>query len=555
MVMYARKQPRLSDGCHERRDSQPYQNLKYPSKIHSTSVEPRHEKTRDGADPSPPNKMRRSDSPESKYTDSVGHGKSKAAHVHRVREQEGGTSYSPQENHNHSTHHSTNSHTANATSNPSKTSDLPYDSSDDWSEHISSSGKKYYYNCRTEVSQWEKPKEWLEREQRQKEASKVAVVNSFPKDRDYRREAMQAAPASGFTSGKAVPVDKSLSHSCTTPSTSSTSSSSASSCTPSSGLNPAATQSTASTVPVSPVLQSPVPPLLQDPSLLRQLLPALQATLQLNNSSVDISKINEVLTAAVTQASLQSILHKILTGSAGPSAFNITSLLSQISQLSSQAQQSNQSPMSLTSDASSPRSYVSPRISTPQPNTVPLKPLINTPPVSTQTKVTPPVVKQGPVVPQPVVVQQPVTVDKQHAHEPSSPRSLQRSNSQRSPSPPSTNNSTSSGPSSASAPQNTSTRSSCSLTPTLASHFNENLIKHVQGWPADHAEKQASRLREEAHNMGSIHMSELCTELKNLRSLVRVCEIQATLREQRILFLRQQIKELEKLKNQNSFMV
>ena len=43
----------------------------------------------------------------------------------------------------------------------------------------------------------------------------------------------------------------------------------------------------------------------------------------------------------------------------------------------------------------------------------------------------------------------------------------------------------------------------------------------------------ASRLREEAHNMGSVHMSEICTELKNLRSLVRVCEIQATLREQR----------------------
>lgn len=111
-----------------------------------------------------------------------------------------------------------------------------YEPADDWSEHISSSGKKYYYNCRTEVSQWEKPKEWLERyfilkqfyhqhvaygvlkriyiylfylsffcflirEQRQKEATKMAVVNSFPKDRDYRREAMQATATSGFSSG------------------------------------------------------------------------------------------------------------------------------------------------------------------------------------------------------------------------------------------------------------------------------------------------------------------------------------------------------------------
>lgn len=78
-------------------------------------------------------------------------------------------------------------------------------------------------------------------------------------------------------------MDKTVSHSCTTPSTSSAS-----------GLNPAsAPASSVPTVPVSPVPQSPIPPLLQDPNLLRQLLPALQATLQLNNSSVDISKINE----------------------------------------------------------------------------------------------------------------------------------------------------------------------------------------------------------------------------------------------------------------------
>ncbi|KAG8573594.1 hypothetical protein GDO81_012463 [Engystomops pustulosus] len=628
MVMYARKQARLSDGCHDRRDSQPYQTLKY-SKGHPSSGDHRHDKMRDSADPSPPNKMRRSDSPE-KYADSVGHGKAKSVHIHRVRERDGGTSFSPQENsHNHSALHSSNSHS----STPSKT----YDPADDWSEHISSSGKKYYYNCRTEVSQWEKPKEWLEREQRQKDSTKVAI-NSFPKDRDYRREAMQAAAtvdekhsndASSMlpqnilsqtsrhndrdyrlprteTHSSAAPVQhvKPVVHSSAAPSTvppstftvqpdhpppkksfdangaaalsklpvptssipaqktdrkDSSSADKPSCTTPSTssapGLNPstAPPSSSTSTVPVSPVPQSPIPSLLQDPNLLRQLLPALQATLQINNSNVDISKINEVLTAAVTQASLQSILHKIIT--AGPSAFNITSLISQVAQLSAQATQSNQSPMSLTSDASSPRSYVSPRISTPQTNTVPHKPLINTTSVSSQPKANTTVgAKQGPSTQ--TVPQQAVTADKPQGHEPTSPRNLQRQSSQRSPSPSPNHTSSTCASSTSSVTQSTSARSSsCSLTPTLAAYFNENLIKHVQGWPSDHAEKQAARLREEAHNMGSIHMSEICTELKNLRSLVRVCEIQATLREQRILFLRQQIKELEKLKNQNSFMV
>ncbi|KYO46835.1 WW domain-containing adapter protein with coiled-coil isoform A [Alligator mississippiensis] len=574
--------------------------LKYSSKSHPSGGDHRHDKMRDTTDPSPPNKMlRRSDSPENKYGDNTGHSKAKSVHAHRVRERDGGTSYSPQENsHNHSALHSSNSHSSNPSNNPSKTSDAAFDSADDWSEHISSSGKKYYYNCRTEVSQWEKPKEWLEREQRQKEASKMSV-NSFPKDRDYRREVMQATAASGFAGGM---EDK---HSSDTSSMlpqnilSQTSrhndrdyrlprAETHSSSTPVQHpikpvVHPTATPSTvppspfslqsdhqpkksfdangASTLSKLPTPTSSIPSQKterkestsvdkSDPNLLRQLLPALQATLQLNNSSVDISKINEVLTAAVTQASLQSILHKILT--AGPSAFNITSLISQAAQLSTQAQPSNQSPMSLTSDASSPRSYVSPRISTPQTNTVPLKPLMSTPPVSSQQKVTTPGVKQGPASQS--APQQPVIADKQAGHEPASPRSLQRS-SQRSPSPGPNHTSGTSASNSTTAPQNASVRPTCSLTPTLAAHFNENLIKHVQGWPADHAEKQASRLREEAHNMGSVHMSEICTELKNLRSLVRVCEIQATLREQRILFLRQQIKELEKLKNQNSFMV
>lgn len=62
--------------------------------------------------------------------------------------------------------------------------------------------------------------------------------------------------------------------------------------------------------------------------------------------------------------------------------------------------------------------------------------------------------------------------------------------SQRSPSP-GPNHVMSSNTTSASAlPSASGSRSSCSFTPTLATHFSENLIKHVQGWPAEHAEKQ-----------------------------------------------------------------
>nr|XP_029136712.1 WW domain-containing adapter protein with coiled-coil-like isoform X2 [Labrus bergylta] len=487
MVMYARKPTRVSDGCNDRRDSQSYQTHKSQPKSQSSSLH-RYDKVRDGSsDPTPPYKMlRRSDeSPVSRHGDGAGHGKAKTSHTVRGKN---GTSGSPQENsHNNSSHHGSDSHATQ-----SKPADR--EPADDWTEHISSSGKKYYYNCRTEVSQWEKPKDLLEREQRQKDPVKMAA-NSFPRDMDYRQEALQDKATTKTTSADQSTASNSGHSSSSSTSQSINSASGALGSTPSTMSS--SSSSASGQVPQS--LQSPSPALLQDPALLHQLLPALQATLQMNNGSMDMAKLNE-------------------------------------------AQHSSQSPVSLTSDASSPRPYVSPRNGTPQSNQKPLMGVHQGSITSSQTRGSMSSGKGSAPLSQ--------TAEKR----PEDPRTLQQRSQEilclgstlpgaALPHVPSSSTSQSPGDNPG------------SYTPTLAAHFDENLIRHIQGWPSENTEKQAARLREDIHNMGSLYMSEICTEMKNLRSLVRVCEIQATLREQRILFLRQQSKELDKLKNQNSYMV
>lgn len=84
------------------------------------------------------------------------------------------------------------------------------------------------------------------------------------------------------------------------------------------------------------------------------------------------------------------------------------------------------------------------------------------------------------------------------------------------------------------------------LTPSLARLYREDLISHVQGWPAEQVERGSHRLGDEAHQIASHGITRVSAELKMARSLVRLAEIQATLQEQRILFLRQQMVDLER---------
>lgn len=66
---------------------------------------------------------------------------------------------------------------------------------------------------------------------------------------------------------------------------------------------------------------------------------------------------------------------------------------------------------------------------------------------------------------------------------------------------------------------------------------------------------QANKLSDEIMTASAIQLSKVSAELKMARSLVRLTDIQATLQEQRILFLRQQIKNLEESDRDNSSML
>lgn len=85
------------------------------------------------------------------------------------------------------------------------------------------------------------------------------------------------------------------------------------------------------------------------------------------------------------------------------------------------------------------------------------------------------------------------------------------------------------------------------LTPSLSRLYKEQLIGHVLAWPAEHVERGINKVGEDANQISNHAITKVSADLKMARSLVRLAEIQATLQEQRILFLRQQMTDLERL--------
>ena len=92
------------------------------------------------------------------------------------------------------------------------------------------------------------------------------------------------------------------------------------------------------------------------------------------------------------------------------------------------------------------------------------------------------------------------------------------------------------------------------LTPSLARFYKESLIGHVVNWPAEAVEKTCQRINEEHLNISNLGITKVSSELKMARSLVRLAEIQATLQEQRIMFLKQQSLDLESMRPRTAFL-
>ncbi|XP_019617569.1 PREDICTED: WW domain-containing adapter protein with coiled-coil-like [Branchiostoma belcheri] len=416
----------------------------------------------------------------------------------------------------------------------------------DWSEHISSSGKKYYYNCKTEVSQWEKPPGWQE--------SPKDSGESKHKDKPVAKETASSSSAASSASHGTNSREAGSSSATGTPSSSNHKHSTDPSPRP-------ATQPASDRHKDTPKSHNRT----GTPSSSQGTPSAHRGTPGQGSDRMDISTTPEHLQTIYTRSRTESPAVQNTPSPGTPSLgrshttphsippslvqqlFPPTSSASSISQVHNvgveQSLQLLQHATMLTQQALQAQQQ--------QPTTtVPPSNVSDSSPVSMRTSISDMSSPyQSQLSPQPSSSQQGevVTSSASPAHSVHSQKSVgSHADGAVSSSYAVVHSST---PTAA----HTVLPPSIELTPALVKYYKETLIRHTQGWQAEHAERQAQRLDEEGHAMGSLHSSQVSVDLKFARSLVRVSEIQATLQEQRILFLRQQIQHLEKMKNQNMF--
>ncbi|KAJ8962934.1 hypothetical protein NQ314_005651 [Rhamnusium bicolor] len=374
----------------------------------------------------------------------------------------------------------------------------------DWSEHVSSSGKKYYYNCKTEVSQWEKPREWIERERDR--------FRSRDRDRDRDSERNYSS-----SSRSGMRHDK---HSNSRGANSSSSKD---------HMRESATGSrhwsSSSSRDDSDV------PSKESRSSRKHSDENVQSTQDMDISPGDSTPTSEVSYGNNTSqpTNEQNTMGPVLLANALPRLISHP-----IHVPSTPVGRPEASPQSTPS--------VMPVTSTITTSNAPGPPstLATLPRMMSQTTPTDNADKNlhGLQRPGDSAVHTSLSVDTNHSgtvvEGPPTPTHSETPDCVKAVAVP-----VSSPPGSLPTLQGMSSSLQAlrpqgpTITPSLANHYRDDLVNHVRGWPAEIIEKQAQKLAEEAHIMGSIQCSKVSAELKSARSIVRLTEIQATLQEQR----------------------